>query len=165
VLTTNVTPVTLPPGRLRLGTRPRSSARCENNRNGCGCSFGSHCSRRGEGNDRIYGITHQVGGQSRQPVEAGIGRAIFDCDIASFDIASVVEALPKGGYLSIIQLSAAEQADQRHGRLLRTHRARPHRSAAKQCDEVAPFQSITSSARSSIDVRTKMSAGNVHDDA
>src|SRR5262249_59847537 len=99
------------------------------------------------------------------PVEVGIGRSIFDCDIASFDIASVVEALPKGAYLSIIELCAAEQADQRYGRLLRAHRARTHHSAVEQCDEVAPFQSITSSARGSIDVRTKTPAGNVHDDA
>ena len=120
----------------------------ENDRNGCGCSFGSHCSRRGEGNDRIYGTRHQIGGQCRQAVEARIGRAIFDCEIAPFDIAGILEALPNGADLSIIQLSAAEQADQRHDGLLRARRARPQHSAAEHCDEVAPFQSITSSARS-----------------
>jgi hypothetical protein len=43
----------------------RVGAGREHNRNARGCSFGSHCGRRGEGNDRIYGIRHQIGGQLR----------------------------------------------------------------------------------------------------
>src|SRR5262249_6111782 len=131
----------------------------ENDRNGRGCSFASQCSRRGKRNDCVHRVRHQIGGQCRQSVEAGIRRAIFDCDIESFDIASVLEAPANRADLSIIQLSAAEQADQRHDRPLggrrrlpRQRRERPcSRRAAEQCDEVAAFQSITSSARDRID--------------
>jgi hypothetical protein len=47
-------------------------------------------------------VGHQLGGQLRQSVEATIGRAIFDCDIAAFDIASVLEPLPNSADQSII---------------------------------------------------------------
>ena len=43
---------------------------------------------------------------------------------------------------------AADEADDRHRRLLRTRRERPRRRrAAEQRDELAPSHSITSSAR------------------
>ena len=147
VLTKNVTPVTLIETGNEIEFDGIGTSR-KNDRNSGGCSFGRHCSRRGERNHRCHGVGHQLGGQCRQAVEARIGRAIFDCEIAPFDIASILEPLPNGADLSIIQLSAAEQADQRHDRLLRARRARPQHSAAEHCDEVAPFQSITSSARS-----------------
>jgi hypothetical protein len=38
--------------------------------------------------------------------------------------------------------------DEWHRRLLRPRRERPHRRAAEKSDELAPFHSITSSARS-----------------
>jgi hypothetical protein len=69
-----------------------------------------------------------------------IGRAVFDCKIAAFDIAGVAEALPDSPDLSIIELAAQEQANQRHARLLRACRERPHRRAAEQLYDVAPFQ-------------------------
>jgi hypothetical protein len=116
----------------------------------CGCSFGGHCSRRGERNDCGQGVGDQLGGQCRQPVEATIGRAIFDREVAAFDIAGLLEALSDGADLSIIELGAEEQADQRDRRLLRTCRDRPRdRRAAEQRDECSPFHSITSSARAS----------------
>jgi len=43
----------------------RVSAERENDWNGCSCSFGSHCRRRGERNDRGYGVRHQIGGHCR----------------------------------------------------------------------------------------------------
>src|SRR5262249_44069502 len=76
-----------------------------------------------------------------------IGRAIFDRDIPPFDIASLLEALPKIADLSIICMGAAEQSDQCHRWLLRARRERPRRRAAEQRDEVAVANhSITSSA-------------------
>src|SRR5262249_2148277 len=46
----------------------------------------------------------------------------------------------------------ADKADYRHGRLLRARRERPRRRNTEQRDEVATLHSITSSARSNIDV-------------
>src|SRR5262249_13522950 len=48
----------------------RVGAGRENDRNGCGCSFASQCGRRGERDDRVHRIRHQIGGPSRQSVAA-----------------------------------------------------------------------------------------------
>src|SRR5262249_62394087 len=50
--------------------------------------------------------------------------------------------------------TALEEPDHRHCRLLRTRHARPRRRATDQRDELAAPHSITSSARSRIDVGT-----------
>jgi hypothetical protein len=42
-----------------------------------------------------------------------------------------------------------QEADHRHGRLLRARRKRPDRRAAEERDELASLHSITSSARAS----------------
>src|SRR5262249_50338304 len=81
--------------------------------------------------------TGSASGQSRQPVEATIGRAIFDRNVTTFDIASLLQALPNGAEHSIIELSAGKQADQRHAGLLRPRRERPRGRAAEQRDEIA----------------------------
>src|SRR5262245_26311883 len=96
VFETKVTPVMLPPGRLKFDTRQshRIGARRKDDRNCCGCSFGSHCSWWGQRDDRGYRISYQISGHCRQSVEARVGRAIFDCDVAAFDITSILEALP-----------------------------------------------------------------------
>ena len=64
--------------------------------------FGSHCGRRAQRDYRGYGVRHQIGGHCRQPVEARIGRAIFDCEIAPLDVATILEVLPNGADPSII---------------------------------------------------------------
>ena len=99
-----VTPVTLL-GTVEIGYETeiqRISADREDDRNGCGCSFGGRCSRRGKRNYRGRWVGYQISGQCRQSVEVRIGRAIFDCDIVAFDIASLLEALPNSTDLSII---------------------------------------------------------------
>src|SRR5262245_3360979 len=45
-----------------------------------------------------------------------------------------------------------EETNHRHRRLLRVRRERPRCRAAEQCDELAALHSITSSARSRIEV-------------
>src|SRR5262245_35733945 len=51
---------------------------------------------------------------------------------------------------ALIGQPRAQEPDHGHRRLLRARRERPHcRSAAEQNDELAPFHSITSSARAS----------------
>src|SRR5262249_44941919 len=95
-------------------------------------------------------IGRQLGSHCRQSVEATIAGAIFDRDVAPFDVADVLEALPNSSDLSIIELGAEEHADQRHTRLLGVRRERPrNRRPAEQRYERAALHSITSSARAS----------------
>jgi len=103
----------------------RIGADREYDRNGCGCRLCRQRSGRGGRNDDCRQIGHQFGGKCRQAVEATIGRAIFDRDVVAFDIAGFLESLPNSANLSIIELTAAQQADQRHRRLLRARRERP----------------------------------------
>src|SRR5262249_41756014 len=96
----------------------------ENDGSAYGCCLGRK--RRGWGGpkDYRYGIGPQSGGQCRQTIIATAGRAIFDCNVAAFDIAGLLEALPELSDPTIIHLVTAEQADQRHW-LLRARRDRP----------------------------------------
>jgi hypothetical protein len=84
-------------------------------------------------------VRYQVGGHCRQSVEATIGRAIFNCEVAPFDIASVLEALSNSAEQSVIQLEAAEQADQCYTRLLSVRHERPPDRTTEECDELAPL--------------------------
>src|SRR5262249_34952909 len=119
----------------------RVGANYENDRNGPGCSFGCHHSLRAERKNHGHRVGHQLSGQSRQPVEATIGRAIFNRNIATFDIASLLQAWATGAEHPIIELSAGKQADQRHAGLLRPCRERPSGGrAAEQRDELASSQ-------------------------
>src|SRR5262249_31499531 len=124
----------------------RVGANYENDWNGSGRSFGCQRSRRAQRKNHGHRVGHQLSGQSRQPVEATIGPALFNRNVATFDIASPLQALPNGAEHSIIELSAGKQADQRHAGLLRTRGERPRRRTTEQRDELAAFHSITSSA-------------------
>ena len=86
----------------------RIGADRENDRGGCACSFGGQCRRRGERNDRGRGVGHQLGGQCRQPLEATIGRAMFDCQVTALDVAGALQALSNSIDQSIIDLGACE---------------------------------------------------------
>src|SRR5262249_7930693 len=95
-------------------------------------------------------VSYQFGSQRRKSLKATIGRQIFDRDIAAFDIAELLEALPDRAELAIIEVGACQQTDQRYCSLLRAHRERPRtRRAAEQRGELAPPHSIPSSARAS----------------
>jgi len=114
VLTKKVHARDIAAGTIETGNEAeidRISTDREYDRYGCGCSFRGQRSRRGQRNDRGRGIGRQLGSYCRQSVEATIAGAIFDRDIAPFDIAGVLEALPDSGDLSIINLSAEKQAD------------------------------------------------------
>src|SRR5205807_6921238 len=65
-------------------------------------------------------------------------------------IAGFLQSLPNSANLSILELGPAEQADQRHRRLLRARRDRPRCYSGEKCDERASLHSITSSALASI---------------
>jgi hypothetical protein len=56
--------------------------------------------------------------------------------ILARDVAGFAEALPDSAEIPIIKVNAAEQADDRHRRLLRLRRHRPRRRAAEKRDEL-----------------------------
>src|SRR5262249_20011660 len=68
----------------------------------------------------------------------------------AFDIARRAQPLAEGTQTDRIRVRRGDcgKPDHRHRRLLR-HRERPRRRAAEQCDELAAFHSITSSASAS----------------
>src|SRR5262245_51994202 len=82
--------------------------------------------------------------------ELAFGPRTFDCDVLAFDVAGFLQPLPESGHKMCerrARRDGAEEPDHRHRRLLRARRERPRRRAAKERDELAPFHSITSSAR------------------
>jgi hypothetical protein len=98
-----LTPVTLPPGRLKLATRPSPdgvAAGHENNRNrGCrgfGCDCRSGAAKRG---DHLDSVPHQIGRQGRQALVAKIREVIVDRHILVLDIAGFPQALQEGGFI------------------------------------------------------------------
>src|SRR5262245_34113163 len=107
-------------------------------------------------NDDCYLAPDQIRRQCWQSIVLALGRLVLDCDVLTLEISGLLEALKKrrhqvGGALD---RSAPEEPDHRHRRLLRACRERPSRRAAEQRDEFAAFHSITSSARTRIDVGT-----------
>src|SRR5262249_49570189 len=101
-------------------------------------------------NDHGHSAANQVGGECWQSVETTFGPAIFDRDVAAFDIAGFVETSPDGVKSAGFTIRAAEQPNHRHCRLLRARRERPRRRrAAEKRYELATPHSITSSARAS----------------
>ena len=94
-----LTPVTLPPGRLRLATRPiltGSRADGEHDRNRRGRRFG----RERRQAPPVVTITatwrrDQIGRQRRQPIESAVRPAIFDRHVLALDIAGFAQALAK----------------------------------------------------------------------
>src|SRR5262249_25688703 len=90
----------------------------------------------------------------RQPMVLALRPAIFDCDVLALHEAGLFQALAERGYSvrKRARRRCIEEPDHRHRRLLRARRERPRSRAPEQRDELAPVHSITSSARSNIDV-------------
>ena len=100
-LVNQLTPVTLPPGRLRLrhvALLDWVAARREHNRNGLGRRHGSQyrsaTSCRG---DHGYLAADQVGRKGRQSIVLIFGKTGFDRDVAAIDIAGFTQATAEGG--------------------------------------------------------------------
>src|SRR5438132_1301808 len=91
-------PVIFAPGRARLATRPSltgSSATTNANGSGGGCRLDSKdrgCAGRGDQGDVA---TNQLPCECRQPVDLILRPAVFDRHIHAFDIAAVLQTLPK----------------------------------------------------------------------
>src|SRR5262249_45976081 len=95
--------------------------------------------------------TDQIGRQFLHPIVLTLRPAILDRDVLTFHKARFVEPLPERGQEGpeVVKRTETEEPDHRHPRLLRARRERPRGRAAEQRDEIAPFHSITSSARAS----------------
>src|SRR4029453_15340143 len=92
----------------------------------------------------------QLARHLRQAFDSTFGPAVDDRDVLTLDESDLFQALAECGKTRChaIRRSAVEKSDHRHRRLLRARRERPNsRHAAEQRDELAPFHSITSSAR------------------
>src|SRR6516164_1126825 len=124
-----------------------------------GCGLGRN--RRGAGarcDDHAHAAGDEVGGQRRQSLIVAIGPAEFEDDVLALDKACLSKALAEGRH-SVSALSGragVEETDHWHGRLLPSRDERPHRRAAEQRDERAPFHSMSSSASNWSELGTSM---------
>jgi hypothetical protein len=147
--------VTLPPGRLRLATRPKCTwiARGQkNNGERVGCRLGSQPRGGGRRPYDRHLPTYQIGRHCGQSVVSTFGPLVLNPDVLVLDIAGVVQSLAECRHDPRIRRGreTAEDPDHRHRRLLRTGGEWPaRRRTAEKGDELAPLHSINSSARAS----------------
>src|SRR5215472_11344492 len=96
-------------------------------------------------------MTNQFGRECRQLIVSALRPAIFDGQVAAFDIAGFAQPFVERAQTARnnrIGPFGTENPDHRHRALLRPRRARPRcGSGADERDELAPPHSITSSAR------------------
>ena len=138
-----VTPVTLPPGRFRLATRPDLTGSPP-----CVKTIGivvvaalaaSAAGRAGRDDHGHLRRTRSAASAGKSIVLA-LRPAILDRHVPALDIAGFAQALAERGQQCATSSAdaAAEEPDHRHRRLLRARRERPRRRrAAEQRDELA----------------------------
>src|SRR6516165_7041303 len=125
----------------------------EDDRDYCCDLFCRNCGRGSLGDNDIDLESDELSSDFAEAFVASLRPANLDCDGSVLDPAKLAHSLHKGGDPSALcrRYSAAYEPDGRElCRLLRAHREWPHhRRAAEQRDKLAPFHSITSSARAS----------------
>ena len=148
-------PVRLPPGRLKLATRPART--------------GSLPARKTIGIAEVAFFAASAGKlppwvtmtltlrPTRSAANSGTDQpdlppSVFDRHVLSLDVAGFAQSLAESGHIPCIRSDrrAAEPADHRHRLLLRAEVARHGHRAAQEQYQVAPLHSITSSARARI---------------
>src|SRR5262245_20724122 len=130
----------------------RVAAGSEDDRDGCGRRLGCNCRWGVMRSDHCYLTPDQIDCEVWQSIGLGLRPAILDRHVLALGMTDCTNALPECGHkkCTISRLRHAEIPDHRHRRLLRPRRKRPRRRrAAEQRNELAPFHSITSSARAS----------------
>src|SRR5439155_24021584 len=99
-----------------------------------------------------------VGCQRGQTIIVALRPAVFDRYVLTLDVAGFAESFAEGGENGCAPVGgkAVQEADHRHRLLLRARRERPgdRRRSTEQCDEIAAFHSMTSSARAKSDCGT-----------
>ena len=134
--------MTLPPGRLRLTTKPvltGSKTGGEDDRDRRSGRFGDR-RRKSVGHDHGDLAADELRRHRRKPIIPILGKAILDSDVLPLDKSGLVQALSEcaNQVLGAGRRRGAEKADHRHRLLLRAHRERPRgRRAAEQRDELA----------------------------
>src|SRR5262249_30140529 len=123
VLYRKLVPVTLPPGRLMLETRPRLTGAPPIEK-AIGMVAVAALAASGAAALWIATITAtwrrtRSAASAGKSVQLTLGPAVLHCDIAALDVAGFVETLPDRVELAgSFTVRAAEQADHRHRRLL-----------------------------------------------
>ena len=132
----------------------RIGAHHEHDGNRRGGGFGRERRRQRACEDDRGPAAHEFDRLPRQAIVVALRPAVFDRDVCAVDISRVTQGLAQRGQTRrvVVPRLAAEISDHRHRRLLRARRERPRHRAAEKRNELAPLHSITSSARSNIDV-------------
>src|SRR6516162_2357725 len=116
---TKVTPVTLPPGRLRLATRPSltgSPAVTKTIGDRRSRRLGYNCRGDVMRSDHRHLTAYQIGCEVGQSLDLVLRPAILDHDILALDVAGFTNPLPEGGQITctIGKRRTAEETDHRH---------------------------------------------------
>src|SRR5262245_52136429 len=93
-----LTPVTLPPGRLRRATRPSltgSAPGCEDDRYRRGCGLCCNCRQGVVRSDHRHLTAYQIGCEVGQSIILVLRPAILNRYILAFDVAAFADALPE----------------------------------------------------------------------
>src|SRR5262249_31253012 len=106
------------------------------------------CRRRVQRGDHSNLSARELGGQPGQALVLIIAVAIVDDHVAAFDVALLRQTLSKNPDERLRQPARGKKGHHWTGGLLRARNQRPRGRAGEQRDELAPFHSITSSARS-----------------
>src|SRR5262249_57276619 len=93
--------------------------------------------------------------EARQPIKLIVSPTIFDRQVLALDKSFFLQTLLECRHEmhKPCRRRVAKKADHRHCGLLRARHHRPCRRATEDRDELAPFHSITSSARAMIHPR------------
>src|SRR6516165_7639521 len=137
-------PVTLPSGRARLVTIPRSDGigdlrKDDGDRRGG--LLGNEGGLRRRGNDHFGLKSEKLVHQARKNIGASLGEAPFDRDVVALYPARFGKRLqkrPKVWCRMSPDRALVEDTEAPRFCLLRVKGDRPHRSATCQCDELAP---------------------------
>ena len=137
-------PVTFPPGRLKLATRPSltGSAPVANTMGiVCTCSLCRKGSREKGGSNDRHPLAHEVGREHRQSLILSFCPSVLQFDVAAIGIPSLTQTLPEGADTESVGFgrSTAEQSNHRHGRLLRARRERPSDCGATPTQNTEKF--------------------------
>src|SRR5262249_17814597 len=137
-----LTPVTLPPGRLRLATRPNLTgvaADHEDDRYRRARCLDRECRGGGDRGDRCHPTVNQIGCQHWQLVVSPLCPAVFNPQILTLDVAGLFQALAERRRVVCERLRRAtmQKPNHRHRALLRPRRERSCCRAAEQRDERA----------------------------
>src|SRR5262249_46933882 len=127
-----VTPVTLPPGRLRLGTRPSCTGSPPNSKTIGTVVVAALAARAGGvlvAANHSHLMMHQISHHRRQLINSALRPAVFDRHVTAIDVTGFAQPFEKGRQLSLLRVTlggiGVEKPYYRHCRLLRAHRKRP----------------------------------------